>query len=181
MVLSPANASAALRDAQQVEHASARLRGYQSASPHLIIWGLIWATGYLVSYLKPEWSGLVWLGLVPLGIVGDILAAQADGRKGDTGMEIAVLAAIFFVLIGGTIAIMQPHEPAQIGAFIPLLVAAAYCIMGVMGVTRMYYIGAALAALTLGGFLLLGNLFLPWMAVVGGGGLILGGMWLRRV
>jgi hypothetical protein len=84
------------------------------------------------------------------------------------------------VFVAGTFIVMAPHDPRQPAAFFPLVVAAGYAIMGAMGATRMLIIAAALAALTLGGFLELGNLFLPWMAVVGGGGLVLGGVWLRQ-
>jgi hypothetical protein len=92
----------------------------------------------------------------------------------------AVLGVTFVVFVSGTFAVMQPHDPRQPAAFFPLLVAAGYGIMGALGATRMLSIAAAIAALTLGGFFSLGGLFLPWMAAVGGGGLILGGLWLRQ-
>jgi hypothetical protein len=41
--------------------------------------------------------------------------------------------------------------------------------------------GVVVAALTLIGFFGLPQYFLLWMAVVGGGALILGGFWLRSV
>jgi hypothetical protein len=92
----------------------------------------------------------------------------------------ATLSAIFVVFIAGTIAIMAPTDPRQIGAFIPLVVAAGYAIMGVLGLTRMLVLGAALAALTLTGYFALPAHFLLWMAAIGGGSLILGGIWLRQ-
>ena len=44
---------------------------------------------------------------------------------------------------------------------------------------RMLPLGLALIALTTLGYFMLPNHFLYWMAGVGGGGLILGGLWLR--
>jgi len=180
MTLTQADATAALRDAEAMEHRSARLRGYQSASPHLIIWGIVWAVGYAASYLEPAWTNTIWLVLVAVGTAGSIAAGMADGRKGVRAEGLAVLGATFVVFIAGTFVVMQPHDPRQPAAFFPLVVAAGYAIMGALGATRMLIIAAALAALTIGGFLELGNLFLPWMAVVGGGGLVLGGVWLRQ-
>jgi hypothetical protein len=84
------------------------------------------------------------------------------------------------IFVAGTFAVMAPHDPRQPAAFFPLVVAAGYGILGAMGATRLLIIGAAIAALTLGAFFTLGDLFFPWMAVVGGGGLVLGGLWLRR-
>jgi hypothetical protein len=180
MTLTQADATAALRDAEAMEHRSSRLRGYQSASPHLIIWGIVWAAGYTASYLQPVWINAIWLALVAVGTAASIVAGMADGRKGVHAEGLAVLGVTFVVFVAGTFIVMAPHDPRQPAAFFPLVVAAGYAIMGAMGATRMLIIAAALAALTLGGFLELGNLFLPWMAVVGGGGLVLGGVWLRQ-
>jgi hypothetical protein len=51
----------------------------------------------------------------------------------------------------------------------------------VVGGTRYVVSGIAVAALTLAGFFLLKQHFLLWMAAVGGGAMILAGLWLRRV
>jgi hypothetical protein len=180
MTLTQADATAALRDAEAIKHRSSRLRGYQSASPHLIIWGIVWAVGYAASYLQPAWINAIWLALVAVGTAASIVAGMADGRKGVHAEGLAVLGVTFVVFVAGTFIVMAPHDPRQPAAFFPLVVAAGYAIMGAMGATRMLIIAGALAALTLGGFIELGNLFLPWMAVVGGGGLVLGGVWLRQ-
>ncbi len=180
MSLSPVDATAALRDATEVESRSSMLRGYQSASPHLIIWGVVWAIGYSASYLTPDYANSVWPALVVLGVAADIVAIMADGKKKVRAEGMVVLFATAVIFVGGTFAVMAPHDPRQVAAFFPLVVAAGYGIMGAMGATRLLIIGAAVAALTLGGFFTLGNLFLPWMAAVGGGGLVLGGVWLRR-
>jgi len=180
MTLSPADATAALRDAQQVEVRSARLRGYQSAAPHLMIWGVVWAVGYMLNYLRPDWVNFTWLPLVTLGVAGDIVAAKADGRSQLPTATYLWFGAAYAVLCIGTIAIMQPHDAGQVAAFNALVVAASYVILGALGAPRIMAIGVGMACMTLGGYFTLGTLFLPWMALVGGGGLVLGGAWLRR-
>lgn len=181
MPLTPADASAALQDVTQTEHRSALLRGYQSASPHLMIWGVVWAVGYTLNYFLPAWNGLTWLPLVAVGVIGDMVAVQADGRQGGLpGTAYAWLGVAYFMLFVGTIAVMQPHDPGQVAAFNALVISAAYIIYGTLGAPRMTVIGVGIAGLTLPGYFVLGTLFLPWMAVVGGGGLVLSGFWLRR-
>jgi hypothetical protein len=180
IALSRADASAALADVAAAQTRSETLRGYQSAAPHLIIWGIAWAAGYTATDLAPRWSGLAWLCVCVLAVIADIVVARAD--RADTGQGAAMgwLFLIFFAFVGATIAIMQPHEPQQVGALIPLVVAASYAVIGVMGMPRLLVLAGLMAALTLAGFFALPAHFLLWMAVIGGGSLVLGGLWLRR-
>ena len=53
--------------------------------------------------------------------------------------------------------------------------------MGIWRGLRFRYAGIAVGALTLGGWFWLPEYFLLWMAAVGGGSLILVGLWLRKV
>ena len=181
MTVSRAEASAALADVDVAQSRSAQLRGYQSAAPHLIIWGIAWAVGYTATDLAPGWTNAAWLTVVPAGVVADIVVARADRPGNGAGAAIAWLLLIFFALVSGTIAVMQPRDPRQIGAFVPLVVAASYAIVGVMGAPRLLVLAGIIAALTVGGYFALPAHFVLWMAAVGGGSLVLGGLWLRRV
>jgi len=90
------------------------------------------------------------------------------------------ITLIIFAFIFATCAVMAPINGRQVGAFIPLVVAASYAVMGLWLGLRFTMAGAVLAVLTLGGFFLLPAHFQLWMAVVGGAALILAGLWLRR-
>ena len=79
-----------------------------------------------------------------------------------------------------TLALMGPVDGRQTAAFVPLVVATSYVLGGIWWGTRFVVAGIVLAALTLGGFFLLTEHFLLWMAVVGGAALLVGGLWLRR-
>ncbi len=93
------------------------------------------------------------------------------------GTALAVLGFIIALFV-----IMPPQSSLQISAFFPILVALFYSLIGIWTRgARMLIAGIAVAALTLGGFFLLPQYFLLWMAVVGGGAVILGGFWLRSV
>ena len=95
-------------------------------------------------------------------------------------IEIIPLIDIMFFLLA-TFLVMRPANPMVSGAFVPLIVATVYAIFGIWKGLRFLFAGIAVAALTLIGFFLLPQWFLIWMAAVGGGSLILVGLWLRTV
>src|SRR4249919_1994547 len=84
MVISSTEAAAALRDIAQTDRRTRVSGAYHVASPHLILWGLVWAAGYTASGLTPpEQWGLVWLPLILVGVIGAVvLGRQAAARSG---------------------------------------------------------------------------------------------------
>jgi hypothetical protein len=180
MSVSREDAANALRLADAAEQRSRLLRGYQGAAPHLIIWGCVYAAAYTFSYFQPARGGLVWLVVVPLALSADVAIARRD--RGDRANWIAVpgLIIAFAAFIIATAAIMRPTDPRQIGAFVPLAVAWAYIALGTRLGRRMTFAGIALGVLTLVGYFALHAWFMLWMAAVGGGTLVLSGIWLLR-
>jgi hypothetical protein len=176
MPLSPQEAAQSLEDVRQTEQRSAEAYGYQIASNHLILWGLVWLIGYGATDLRPDLANIVWPVLMLLAISASFFMPKSGKRN----WRWAALVPIVFVFIAATYAVMWPVSGAQQGAFIPLMVAAIYSGVGLWAGLRYLAIGVALAALTLGGFFFLHMHFLLWMAVVGGGALIVTGLWFRR-
>ena len=74
--------------------------------------------------------------------------------------------------------LMHPTAREQ-GAFIPLIISAIYAGAGVWVGLRYVVLGAIIATLTLFGFFEIQQHFALWMAAVGGGGLIVAGLWMR--
>lgn len=180
MPLPPHDAADALRHIHAAEKRSATAFHYQAAAPHLFIWGAIWVVGYAGIYRWPHawplWPVLVVLGTVASWRVGSRFAKPAyRWRYGATVVAlVAFVAAIF--------AVLPPQSSAQINALFPILVALGYGLLGIWsGAARLALLGAALGALTLAGYFWLPQWFLLWMAALGGGALILGGFWLRRI
>jgi hypothetical protein len=179
MSITEENAAEAIRLVEEAAQRSKSLRGYQSAAPHLILWGVIYAVAYSGAYFQPDQSGLVWLVLVPSGVIGDVLISWRD-RTCNWGLFTGIFLT-FFAFVAATISIMHPRDPRQVAAFVPLVVAAAYAVLGMRLGRRLVFIGLALGLLTLIGFFALSSIFMLWMAAVGGGALVLGGLWLKRV
>lgn len=172
------DATEALRLIAEAGQRSTMLRGYQSAAPHLILWGGIYAAAYTFGYFRPYQAGLAWAVLIPAATIGDVLIARRDHGRINWAVFLGLFAT-FLAFISATALVMQPHDPRQMAAFVPLVVAAAYVVLGIGVGRRLVFTGLALGVLTLVGFLALPSIFMLWMAVVGGGALVLGGLWLR--
>jgi hypothetical protein len=172
-------AAEALRLADEAGQRSALLRGYQSAAPHLILWGGVYAVAYTFGYFRPHQAGLAWAVLVPAATIGDALIARRDRGNINWGRFLGLFAT-FLAFISATVSVMQPHNPRQMAAFVPLVVATAYIVLGIGVGRRLVFTGIALGVLTLVGFFALSSIFMLWMAVVGGGALVFGGLWLRQ-
>ena len=178
MALSSQDAAAALRDIEKAERLSSTLRGYEIAAPHFIVWGIVWAIGYGLSDLAPAQANVIWATVVPIGLVAGFVIARA--ARGRFAWRHAAMAATIFVFFCATFFVMAPANGRQIAAFIPLVVATVYVLLGIWVGPRYAVAGIVVAALTLIGFVLLGEHFFLWMAGVGGGSLVLAGIWLKR-
>jgi hypothetical protein len=180
MPLSRGEAEQALQEISGTERASATTYGYRTASPHLLLWGVIWMVGYGLTYVRPEWS-IVWPILTVAGIAMSTWLGWIDRHSAapvDRRYRATLLVAFLFTV--AMFAVLSPSSPAQISAFIPMLVSLFYCLAGIwMRGVRLLMTGIVVAALTLIGYFWLPNIFPLWMAVVGGGALLLGGVWLR--
>jgi hypothetical protein len=183
MSLSPQDAAAALHDIQAAERRSATLHGYRQGAPHLILLGVLWALGYGQTDLRPAYAQTIWAVVTPIGIVAGfvILRAARSGEKRIDAWRYGAVAATLCAFFFATFYVMAPVSGRQVGAFIPLFVATVYALASVWLGWRYAIAGIAVAILTLAGFALLRQHFPLWMAVVGGGALILAGLWLRRV
>jgi hypothetical protein len=181
MPISPQEAADALKDITRTERRTVSAMGYQMAWPHLMIWGVIWTIGYGAMALGVTWDGL-WGVLSLIGTVGSFAVGYGMSHKRDKpfdGRYLATFLAIF-AFVTALFLILPPKSDAQFGAFFPILVALYYALIGIWtrGL-RMLILGALLAVLTLAAFLYFRQHFMPIMTFVGGGGLILGGLWLR--
>jgi hypothetical protein len=192
MSLSPHEAADALRDIAAVETRSRQVYGYQQASPHLILWGVLWMVGYGLTAFWPTRGAAVWIAIVAIGLMSGflielsntarrrapVLAGSATVRHRWAFPGIALATLVF---IAATLVVMAPVSGRQIGAFIPLVVAFGYVLRGIWGGLRFIVAGVAIAVLVTAGFVLLPAQFELWMAAVGGGALILAGFWFRGV
>ncbi len=195
MTLSHDEAAQTLSEIARTQRRSAQAHEYATSSPQFILWGLIWVAGYTGSHLLPDygfvgainwlWFGLSWVGVIGGMVIGRHqsrhLAPAQQAQERVIGFRVGMSSFAGFLFVVATVIVMRPTDMAAIGAFIPLLVALVYTIFGIWRGTRFLVVGIAVAALTLGGWLYLREVFMLWMAFVGGGSLILVGLWLKKV
>lgn len=186
MPLSSEEAAKTLLEAENASKRSAELYFYHRSSPHLILWGVIWVIGYGGTGLNPRTSDALWAVLVITGILAGVFISRRFPRSTSTGgtgaWRLAGLGTIIVSFIFATYAILQPHAGNQLCAYPALITGAAYMAVGLWAGVRYVISGVAVAALTLFGFFHIDpQLYFYWMAVVGGGAMILTGIWFRRV
>jgi len=182
MTISKEQAESALQDLEHIAHRSATLYKYAKMSPHLILWGCVWMAAYGLSDALPSEAGLIWLIADSVGAALSIYMARVYGRaicKEHRRIGAVILTVLAFTM--ATFAILPPHSGKQMSAFVPLVIATTYVLLGIWHGRRLVILGVLIGALTLLGFFLLHSHFNLWMATVGGGALILTGAWLRRV
>lgn len=153
--------------------------GYRAAAPHLILWGVVWFLGYGLSAVVPDLRAH-WIGLVALGAIGSAVAGGRGGAGGAAWKYVAtaLLAAGFFVAL---FSLLPPLDSRQVGALFPLVVSALYGGFGIWTCRAKFGLtGAAVGGVALGAYFLAPGWFDPLMAIVGGGALLLGGLWMRR-
>jgi hypothetical protein len=188
-MISQAEAAGALRDIEASEARALEARGYAHASPQLILWGIAWIVGYTLTGLVPVHSwGWVWLSVDLAGLVGSAILARCVPPAGSSS---AALASRFFwpsflvMLAAGAFlgAVFYIFGPASTDAYLifpALLLGLIYVVIGAWRMHRTAWIGAAIFLLSFLGFLFLKPFLSFWIAAVGGGGLVLGGLWLRK-
>lgn len=180
MTITQAEAQQALADIASTEIRGRTERAYRASSDILFLWGLVWIVAYSATGLLPpvQW-GYVWVPADLIGIAGTIYLSRRAGRS-ERGSRAAIIAVAAFAFIGALFAIDPPHTQTQFEAVPPLMVAFLYILLGAIGLRRFIAIGAVLGVATVLGFFAAPQFFGFWMAAVGGGALLLSGVWLRQ-
>jgi len=176
-------ASEALSDINDIVRRVRQSRIYNLASLMMIAWGAAVFAGNVATYLLPGYGGLIWIAANAAGILGSFAISvlsypKTRVRAFDTRFLLALLLYFAFGFFFSSV--LGHFTPRQLGTFWPLYAMMTYTIAGLWFGYAFVAIGLAISALTLIGYFFTGGWFLPWMAVVNGGGLILGGLWMRR-
>jgi uncharacterized membrane protein YeaQ/YmgE (transglycosylase-associated protein family) len=175
-------ASAALADIGDIAGRVRQSLIYNLSSLIMIMWGVLALAGYLQTYLLPRYAGYGWLLVYIAGIAGSVAISAYQYRKSgvrtfDTRM---LLSFVLYLAFGFFTNWLGHFTPRQMGTFWPIYFMMIYSIAGVWVGPAFTAIGLSLTALTLISYFFAGTAFDLCMAFVNGGGLILGGLWMRR-
>jgi hypothetical protein len=175
-------AASALSDIGTIVRRVRQSRIYNLASLMLILWGALVFAGNIASFIWPRYAGYVWIAVNAMGIAGSFaISAFSYPRTGVRTFDGRMLVAFLLFLAFGMFCCWLGHfTPRQLGTFWPIYFMLVYTIAGLWAGHAFVTIGLGITALTLIGYFFAGDAFDLWMAVVNGGGLVLGGLWMRR-
>jgi hypothetical protein len=181
--IDPKEAASALSDINAIAHRVRQSTIYITASLMLIMWGALVLSGNIASYLWPREGGYIWMALNVVGLAGSLAIGVFESRRTSVHSFDLRMAAAFllFFAFGILWSIGIGHfTPRQLGVFWPTYFMMVYTVAGLWVGPAFVAIGLGITALTLIGYFFVGGWFELWMAVVNGGGLIVGGVWMRR-
>jgi hypothetical protein len=192
MNISRQEADEALQAIHSADHRVWQVQSYRHAAPFLILWGLIWVAGNAAMDFSTaagnrtwQWGSLIGTVLTAALVVRLILERKRAGSPQEeerrTGASFALMG---WTVIGFFIAmyfVLRPLSPRQGNAFISLFWAFAYMFAGAWVGLRLFFTGLVAAVAMVIGFLFIHEHYYLWMAAFGGGSLIVGGLWLRKI
>lgn len=160
--------------------------GYAKSAPFLLIWGVVWLVADTCTQFAPRLWG-VWPCAAALGFAACLAIGFGLPRgsavapilaRGWRPLATWVVVSLFVASLFLVIPVTSWRESHSISA---LCFGFIYLGVGLWIGWRIAALGAALIALTLVGFYAVSGWYPLYMGVVGGGALILGGLWLRKL
>lgn len=185
MTVTRNDAATALHDVDSARRHSLTLFKYGLAGPYLLLWGVLWIVAGAVGALSPDNAGIGWLVVDIVGFAGTgyLIAIQSrrygegDGRN--RLFRSVATGAVLVAFVALTLSVFAPVSDVEVLMLITMVVAAIYAVAGCWMGARYAVVGAGLAALALGLFHLTPAHVPLMVPVLGGGALILGGLWMR--
>ncbi|WP_394777583.1 hypothetical protein [Undibacterium sp.] len=180
-----------LDEVARTQQRSRHYLGYWRYGIYAQMWGVLWIVAHLGSFFRPQQMGMIWTVCDIIGITGSVALHLRGARNNNDSNESSDgeggnndhrrLWAMLIILVFGMLASMLiGPKPRAIEVFWTCLVMTGYMVGGLWAGLRWTVLGAAVCVICLVSSILLA----PWydlvMAFAGGGGLLLGGTWLRR-
>jgi hypothetical protein len=169
------------------------MKRYTRVAPLLFVWGSVWFIANAVTDLAPQWSDAVWLAGGTVGVTVSLIVVvglvrprgsrfwQDIVHRNETSRRFGMLAVAILCFFPAMFAVLRPLAARQENAFISLCWAFLYMFAGAWFGWRLFVIGAIAVAATIVGYLAVEPHYYLWMACCGGGSLIAGGLWLRKI
>jgi hypothetical protein len=187
MNISPTEAEEALAAIQTMVRKTRRVISSSGAYNFLIVWGFVWLFGFTASHFTPnKTAGYIWLGL---DILGGVLSAVIGIRMNRnirspsavaSGKRIAWFWLLLFFYCIATIGVAWPVDGMELAMFIIFFVMVGWMAMGLLLSFASIWWGLVITALALIGYFFLPDIFYLWMAILGGGGMIALGIYIRN-
>ncbi len=186
MNISPTEAEEALAAIQAMAQKTRKSIASSGAYIFLIITGIIWLVGFLsTQFLTGAIVVYIWVGMSLAGSALSILLGSRTGRRVRSASANATarragffwLFLVFFAV--AVIAVARPTDGKQVTMLIILFIMLGQLAMGLLLSFSSTWWALPITALALVGYFLLPGIFYLWMAILGGGGMIVLGLYIR--
>jgi hypothetical protein len=185
MTITHDEATTALNEIERASAETKTLKGYERASPYLILWGLLWIVAGTVAQVSPANTSVAWWTVDAIGIAGSLYLAIRQSRERNNSAQptvwrVLMLCAILGAFNAAVFSVFAPVQGAQVMSFAGLLGAVIYMVVGQWFGARYVVLGATLFVTTLIGFFILKDITVVFISWAGGASIALSGLWLRR-
>lgn len=183
MHLTKEEAAAALAAIDRSREASRHAFRAHHGHYHLWLWGLIW----IAMAMSAHFGGREGMQrFMPWLCLGGGAASFLIGWKQSSQVRaptdrrfIGVLIVVVFFSLLWLPLLHPPLSPERQFTYISLIVAQLYIVAGIWFDSYLAWLGLILAVLLIVGFFFFLPIFWIWVAIFGGGSLILGGFYVR--
>jgi hypothetical protein len=186
MNVSPSEAEEALAAIQSMVQKTRHSIASSGAHISLIATGIVWLIGFMsTQFLSGEILVYIWIVLSILGsALGTVLGIRRGRRvrspsAAATAKRIGLVWLLLAVYCLAAIAVAWPIDGKQLTVFIVLFVMVGWLVMGLLLSFSSVWPGLIVIALVLIGYFLLPGIFYLWMSLLGGGGMIALGLYIR--
>jgi FtsH-binding integral membrane protein len=178
-------AQLSLETIERIQRHTRRVLAHSGAPFYLIIWGVIWLFGYLGSqFLDEHTAGMAWMTLDVIGVVASVFVGwwmsrqmRRPGRDARIGLFWLtwLVYGVLIVWLTGVYA-----DLSLLGLFLAVFAMFGYVVMGLWLWRPLLWVGVGITILAIAAYLLLPNFLDLAMAILGGGTLIVSGLYIYR-
>jgi hypothetical protein len=186
MNVSPSEAEEALAAIQLIAHRTRHSIAGSGAYITLIATGIVWLVGFMCTqFLQGIVLIYIWIGLSILGSsLGTVLGIRMGKRvRSPSTAPMAKRIGVFWLLLIfygiAVIAIARPTDGEQVTMVVILFIMLGQLAMGLLLSFSSVWWALPITALALVGYYLLPGFFYLWMSLLGGGGMITLGLYIR--
>lgn len=186
MNISPTEAEEALAAIQTITRKTRHSIAVSGAHISLIVTGIVWLVGFICTqFLPSEIVIYIWIGLSILGsTLGTVLGIRTSKRVRSpsvvpTAKRIGTIWLLLAVYCIAAIAVAWPIDGKQLTVLIVLFVMVGWLAMGLLLSFTPVWPGLIIIALVLIGYFFLPSIFYLWIGILGGGGMIALGLYIR--
>jgi hypothetical protein len=186
MSISPSEAEEALAAIQVMTKKTRHSIAVSGAHISLIITGIVWLIGFICTQFLPgEIVVYIWIGLSVLGsALGTALGMRTSKRVRSpsvipTAKRIGTIWLLLAIYCIAAITVAWPIDGKQLTVLIVLFVMVGWLAMGLLLSFTPVWPGLIMIALVLIGYFFLPNIFYLWIGILGGGGMIALGLYIR--